>query len=167
MTTIGRPATLMRLGTIVTMALGCATANRDTERDPRPVAIRSTPGPSFPGDPAALPPGRPSDALVAAEILSAADVVNATAYDAVARLRPTFLSPRDARTGRPASRGYFPSVFIDGAFSGGTEVLRQIPVSAVAELRYLRPNDAQLRYGPHYAAGIILVALSRRAAARR
>lgn len=161
MRSIDTLGTVMRLATIGTFAVSCATANRDTQRDPRPTASRSTPGPIFADDPLGFPLGRPSDVLVAAEILANGLFANGSAYDAVARLRPTFLNPRDAHTGRPASRGHLPAVFVGGAFNGGTEVLRLIPASAVAELRYLRASDAMIRYGPDYAAGIILVRLRR------
>ena len=106
-------------------------------------------------------PSRTGDALIAADLSAAPGLANATAYDAVVRLRPGFLHPRDARTGTIASRGVLPAVFVEGAFYGGVEVLRVISASAVAEMRYVRSFDAMHRYGPAYRAGVILVRLRR------
>jgi hypothetical protein len=161
MTSITTFATSMLLSVIGMTAVGCATASGDAARDQRPLATRPTPGPVSRDDPAGLPPGRTGDALSAAEILAAPGLALTNAYDAVIRLRPWFLNPRDHRTGRLASHGHAPAVFIDGSFSGDTEALRLTPISAVAEVRYVRPSDALHQYGPRYPAGVILVRLRR------
>jgi hypothetical protein len=102
-----------------------------------------------------------STPLIAADLSAAPGLANATAYDAVLRLRPGFLNPRDARTGTIASRGVLPAVFVDGVHYGGLDDLRVIAASAVAEMQYVRSFDALHRYGPGYPAGVILVRLRR------
>ena len=66
----------------------------------------------------------------------------ANAEELVRRLRPEFIRarpvPRDM-TGTVM----FPAVFIDGIYSGGPDVLRLVPVSAVVEIQYLDASRAQ------------------------
>jgi hypothetical protein len=50
----------------------------------------------------------------------------------------------------------------NGLFSGKADVLRAIPASSVAEVRYIRAIDAIQRYGPSYTAGVIPVRLESR-----
>jgi len=49
-------------------------------------------------------------------------------------------------------------VFVDGT-EGDLQDLRRIPKEQVAELRYLTGSEAQTRYGPRFAAGVIEVTL--------
>jgi len=78
------------------------------------------------------------------------------AYVAVERLRPLFLQPRpgagDAR-GEPRTI----SVFIDGDFAGGLDVLRSIPVADVESIRRLQPTLAYATLGSLYMADEILM----------
>jgi len=74
----------------------------------------------------------------------------------VERLRPLFLQPRpgagDAR-GEPRTI----SVFIDGDFAGGLDVLRSIPVADVESIRRLQPTLAYATLGSLYMADEILM----------
>jgi len=78
------------------------------------------------------------------------------AYVAVERLRPLFLQPRpgagDAR-GEPRTI----SVFIDGDFAGGLDVLRSIPVADIESIRRLQPTLAYATLGSLYMADEILM----------
>jgi hypothetical protein len=158
MTTATVFMTLTKIGVIATAALGCATASRGIGQG----ADATMQGPSalVALDPSVVL-GRKSDLLTAAELSAALGLADMTAYDAVLRLRPGFLNPRDPVTGAIGARDVLPAVFVNGMYSGGPEVLRVISVSAVAEMQYVRSLDALYRYGPQYGAGVILVRLRR------
>ena len=72
---------------------------------------------------------------------------NQTAYQAVQRLKPTWLR----------RRGGEPEVVVDGVHRGGTEVLNQISVLEVDEIRYRDPGEATMRYGTGFPYGAIVV----------
>jgi hypothetical protein len=75
-------------------------------------------------------------------------------FDAVNRLRPTWL--------RPGSRGTMPGVIVDGTpQAGGVESLRSMRASDASELRFLNSSDATTRYGTGYTAGAIVVSTRR------
>jgi len=71
------------------------------------------------------------------------------AYEAVRRLRPTWLQ---TRTG--ASPGF---VLNGNAQMGGIDMMRQISVSEVLEIRFMNARDATTRFGTGYVSGAILV----------
>ena len=79
-----------------------------------------------------------------------------TAYVAVERLRPLFLQPRpgagDVR-GEPRTI----SVFIDGDFAGGLDVLRSIPARDIESIRRVQPAIAYATMGSLYMADEILM----------
>jgi hypothetical protein len=153
----------MAIVAIAAVALSCATANTDIG-DRSPIQSSSTP---LDHDVALTPlPHRALDILTAAELAAAPGLAHATAYDAVLRLRASFLHARDARTSTIAARGMQPAVFVNGMYYGEIDALRLISVSAVEEMLYVRPFDAMNRYGGDYRAGAIVVRL-RRGAPRR
>jgi hypothetical protein len=152
--------TLTQVGLISAAALGCVTASREIRGD-RPPRIDSRSTPVAHDHSVAPYPRRTGDVLTAVEVSAVPGLANATAYDAVAWLRPVFLSPRDTRTAAMPARRMLPAVFVNGAFSGGTDVLRIISASAVADMQYVRSFDAMLWYGPEYRAGVIVVRLKR------
>ncbi len=77
--------------------------------------------------------------------------VEQNAYDAIRRLRSTWLRTRsvDAAT--------VPVVFVDNVRAGDLERLRTIPLEIVAELRYISAMDATTRWGTGYTGGVIEV----------
>jgi hypothetical protein len=86
------------------------------------------------------------------------------AYVAVERLRPLFFHVRpgagDAR-GEPRTI----SVFIDGDFAGGLDVLRSIPVRDIESIRRVQPSMAYATLGSlHMADEILMVRLRCRVA---
>jgi outer membrane receptor for ferrienterochelin and colicin len=83
--------------------------------------------------------------LITAEELAELDGVNSV-YDAVRRLRATWLS------GRGANR---PRIFVDGVDLGGLEVLERYRIDSVREVRFVPPADATLRYGTGFGGGVI------------
>lgn len=86
--------------------------------------------------------------------LTASDIERAgagTAHDAVARLRPTFLSWTRGST--HVAR----TVYVDGVPVGGVEQLRGIPASVVREIRLLNSFEATARLGTGHSSGAILI----------
>ncbi|HEV3486381.1 MAG TPA: hypothetical protein VG106_13305 [Vicinamibacterales bacterium] len=151
--------TMTQVGVLGVAVLGCATASHETGRD-RTSTLR-TPSTSVAGDPMIVPPpGRTSDVLTAVDLSSESRFGTTSLYDALARLRPRFLHPRDVHTGSIASRAA-PAVFVNGGHWGGLEALHTIHVTTVVDVKYVRPIDALHRFGPAYGAGVILVRLRR------
>jgi hypothetical protein len=83
-----------------------------------------------------------------------------TAYDAVERLRPMYLHERGPGT-RLATGGMRVLVFLNDMPMGGVEVLRTIPASEVASIRYLSAPEATVRYGSRAGGGAIVVSVGR------
>ena len=50
-------------------------------------------------------------------------------------------------------------VYVGNAVAGGIEELTTIPASAVQEIRWLRPADAQFRFGSRHSGAVILLTL--------
>jgi hypothetical protein len=151
--------TLMRVGVVAMITLGCATAPRET--DPNQVSTTQQSSPvTLAADNSNVPlPRRTSDLLTAVEI--AAQPSLTTALDAVERLRPWFLHPRSARNAGVPIHGVRPAVFLDGFFQGEIEILRTISVSSLLDVQYIRPLDAVHRFGAEYQVGIIFVRVKR------
>ena len=108
---------------------------------------------------------RASDVITIDEILT---TKTQNAYDAVRRLRPSFLQTRGpttllARDATPTA----PLVYLDNRRYGDIESLRTITVEGVFEIRYLSPNQAQLKWGMNHASGVIhVLSMSGRSAAK-
>ena len=64
-------------------------------------------------------------------------------YDAIRQLRPFWLT-RDTRN-RAGEAGI--AVYLDEQFVGGTQQLSRLPIHATAQVRYLSPTEAQVRFG--------------------
>ena len=76
-------------------------------------------------------------------------------YDAIQRLRPAFLRPRTTSSGP----GYLPVVYVDGMRKGSPDYLYAIPLTEIAEVRYLTVQEATTRYGKDVPAGVLDVKL--------
>jgi hypothetical protein len=72
------------------------------------------------------------------------------------RLRPEILRARRVAAGAAAR----PSVYVDGTYLGGTDILSLVPLAAVREVAYLTPALAHDRYGSSCPcdAGAIVIA---------
>lgn len=82
---------------------------------------------------------------------------SSTVYEAVFRLRPGFFNAnRSMGSSRASVR---PSAILGGGFPEPLEVLRLVSVDDVAEIRFMEPSDAMLRFGSAYSAGVIIVRL--------
>lgn len=99
------------------------------------------------------------DTLTAEEIQREAPDLQ-TAYDAVERLRPRYLRERANPTaGIGANRVDPVVVYVNGIRRGGVDELRRIRIAEVASIHYVRPTDAQTRYGNNHGSGAIEVTL--------
>jgi len=82
-----------------------------------------------------------------------------TLDDAVRALRPSWLRNAPS-TIRPDAEGTV-VIYLDRVRLGGPESLRQINPMQVSEVRYYRPSDAELRFGPGHLHGAIEVTTAR------
>jgi len=112
----------------------------------------------------------PDRDVLTAEEIATTDAV--TAFDAVRLLRPSFFRVRgEVSLNRPSRNGRdavladgdslydYPTVFLNSRMLGSIARLRDILVPTVAEIRYLDPSAANLRFGSGYVRGVILVSL--------
>jgi hypothetical protein len=84
------------------------------------------------------------------------------AMEIVQRLRPAMLRVRSGGAQSGGSSGQDVgatemSVFLDNQRLGGVEVLREIMLSQLKEIRYLSPSDATTLFGTGHQAGAIQV----------
>ena len=83
--------------------------------------------------------------LITAEEL--AEYTTLSALDVIRRLRPRWLQSRGQTSAQ---------VIQDGARLGDPQnALRSMPVSDIAEMRFLSASDATMRYGTNYPGGAI------------
>lgn len=75
------------------------------------------------------------------------------ALELLQELRPQYLRNRGPL--------HAPTVFVDYLRRGGTDALREIPASSIAEIRYLDSRDATQLFGSGYTGGIIHVLTAR------
>lgn len=90
-------------------------------------------------------------AITAEEIAS---IQVRTAYEAVERLRPTWLRARGMSNVTSGGQDYA-AIFVNGNRYGELPTLRDIQASDVVSIFYLEPADATTRYGTGYSGGII------------
>jgi hypothetical protein len=97
---------------------------------------------------------RQANLLSAEEIFGAyADVT--TTYDAIARLRPHWLSSHGP-TSFMAPNTEYARVFLDGQQYGDLQSLRNIPASEVMEIRYYNSTEAGGRFGLRAGTGGVI-----------
>lgn len=107
---------------------------------------------------AALALGRPvaaqrfqKNVLTAAEIENGAQIT--TAYDAVSRLRPMWLTPSDitmrsATTTNATVQVAKVQVYLNDFNVGDIDYLKSVAADAVQEMRFLGQNETASRFGP-------------------
>ena len=96
---------------------------------------------------------RGSRELITADELATIDVQNA--LQAVQRLRPNFLRFPGAMSITQGQAAVV--VYVESTRMGGPEMLQQIPITEVKEIRYLSATDATQRFGTGHTAGAIIV----------
>jgi hypothetical protein len=91
--------------------------------------------------------------LITLDELATIDVQNA--LQAVQRLRPNFLRFPGAMSITQGQAQVV--VYVESTRMGGPDMLQQIPITEVKEIRYLSATDATQRYGTGHTAGAIIV----------
>ena len=92
-------------------------------------------------------------------VITAADLAQlpeVTAYEAVQRLRPRWLSMSRV-VGVTGEARQAPKVIVDGMPQGDINALYQYLAQDILELRFLSAADATTRYGVGYPVGAIIV----------
>jgi hypothetical protein len=108
---------------------------------------------------AVSPSGHSASRNTGRDVITASEIVAShvtDVYQAVVQLRPEFLRRRSARQVASYARGTV-AVYLDDLRFGNVETLRYIPLGQVRLIRYLSPNDADLRWGGSHPTGAILV----------
>jgi hypothetical protein len=77
-----------------------------------------------------------------------------SAWDAVVKLRANFLTSRGANS-LLLKVNKEPTVFLDDVEYGDLGTLKNIPASSVAEIRFIEGWNAETKFGPGHAAGVI------------
>ena len=131
--------------TLLSLAAGCAAGQTVPNPSPEAAPMR------------AQTPGRGS--IVARDELRRIETGH-TAFEAVRRLRPEFLSRHAAPLPGDTEQG-FAVVYLDGTRLGGLETLEGIPVTTIVEIRFLRASAAVERLGKNHRGGVILVSTVR------
>lgn len=75
-------------------------------------------------------------------------------YDAIAKLRPEWLSSRGVTSMTDATPTSV-SVFMNGSMLGKADALRQLGVLEVAEVRYWDAGQASARFGMGHPRGVL------------
>ena len=103
---------------------------------------------------------RPSTSVITSDEIAQTSAANA--YELIQRLRPNFLRTRGAVRGAPrGSPNQLEAVdlvvYMNESRMGGSDQLRQIPVSEIREIRYFTAADATTKWGTGHTAGAIQV----------
>lgn len=98
-----------------------------------------------------------SSNLITREELEVVQV--SSAYDAVQRLRPQWMSHPLAPTGQPGSNPIL--VYVDRHQVGTVDELRHMTVDQIDVMEFVSAADATTRYGTGHASGIIEVTTRR------
>jgi hypothetical protein len=77
-----------------------------------------------------------------------------SAWDVIVKLRANFLTSRGANS-LLVNVNKEPTVFLDDVEYGNLGTLKNIPASSVAEIRFIEGWNAETRFGPGHAAGVI------------
>ena len=102
------------------------------------------------------PQGTSENVITRAELQAAGSV---SAYEAIQRLRPTFLRNRGPVSLVNANARTRPVVFIDMTEYGEIESLRNLDASRIQEVRYFPGQQAVTRFGSVFGAGVIQLTL--------
>jgi len=115
-----------------------------------------------PGTPSTSAP-RSGGNILAAEQIATFNPEGKTAYDMVARLRPTWLRARGvvSRAG-PSDSTEYALVVVDGQPVGRIGSLRDIQAYQVSDMRYYDIGEAPGKFGERGASGVIEVRMKSR-----
>jgi hypothetical protein len=105
----------------------------------------------------AIPPTQSGPAPRSSSVLSETQIANtyaATAYEVVARLRPTALRVTGGKI-------FEPTVYLDGLRMGGLGELRRIPAIGLTQIRFLSASEAFGLYGADQRNGGAIVLITK------
>ena len=103
-------------------------------------------------------PARGSSNVITREELEATPTTSA--YDAVQRLRPQWITRPRASTLQPGGNPII--VFVDRSQFGVLESLRSLNTDQIERMEFVAARDATTRYGTGYPSGIVEVTTRRR-----
>jgi len=83
-------------------------------------------------------------------------------YDVLRVRAPLYLRVRPNPSAELTNRADPLAVYVDGLFSGSTDVLQLIPAHDVYSVKRLSAADAAIRFGPKHNSGALLVTLTPR-----
>jgi hypothetical protein len=133
-------------GAALAGAAGCASSGTAGQAaDPQTTAV-ATPGPR--------PQRKDPNVITEAELSTRTTL---TARQAIEQLRPQFLRTRGTTTLGNAQTADVIWVYVDGTRMGTLEVLNNVGVHEIREIRYLNPSEATNRYGTGHVQGAILI----------
>lgn len=96
-------------------------------------------------------------------VITAAEIVGSKVGDqfsdlylAVTRLRPEFVKRRTHMPNTPFTESRI-MVYLNGVRYGPVETLSLIPLESVETIRYIRPTEANIKFGRAHVAGAIEV----------
>lgn len=99
-------------------------------------------------------PRRDTSVITAEEL---ATIPQGDLYSAIEQLRPTFLQTRGVTSPGVGTAPEVLNVYVNGTRSGDVNVLHQIQVIDVKEVRRLSATEATQRFGTGHTMGAILV----------
>jgi hypothetical protein len=140
----GRTRTLL-LGAVLAGAAGCASSGTAGQAPDPQTTAGSLRAPRERKDP---------NVITEAELASRSTL---TARQAIEQLRPQFLRTRGTTTLGNAQTSDVIWVYVDGTRMGTLEVLNNIGVHEIREIRYLSPSEATNRYGTGHVQGAIVI----------
>lgn len=143
------PRSIPAVALVSALLLACASGNQgDTAGDVTPSAAEAKAPEATAAKEGAKKAGSADAATITAGEIEEANLPNA--YELVNRLRRPWLR-RDALTGGDVV------VYMDEQNVGGADKLRDIPSVDVAELQYLRNDEAVRRWGAAIKGSVIVV----------
>jgi hypothetical protein len=98
---------------------------------------------------------RSNSNILTPEDFAAPELAALSAFEAIVRLRPRWAQQRTGAL-PSVNNDFYPTVVLDG-IRGGFDMLRSLPASSVARVRFLSGPDATMLYGTGYTTGVIEV----------
>lgn len=77
-------------------------------------------------------------------------------YDGIRLVRASFLRPSRSLSSSTQQNPVV-AVYRDGAYAGGTAVLRDMATESIGKIEYVEPNEAVQRFGTQASGGAIVV----------
>lgn len=101
------------------------------------------------------PAGRADNSVITADEIDSSHAFSA--YDAVYRLRPTFLMSRGRLSLDPRVPPALPNVYVDNMRYGDASTLRDVAAGSIESIRFYDAAEAQYKFGHGNMAGVIAI----------